>query len=152
MSFNTAHASTFFRGEIFPSIYTSHKLFIFILPLLTGLWVGCFWKIVLMILFFRSSQSSYFFLNWEGFLVVVVHNENPDNSIFQSFCYWFMRTIFDIVTLLYSGGPSKGRATKAPRPTKYLSNLAGHWKNMLIIALKNNALQKVASKFSEWRE
>ena len=85
-----------------------------------------------------------------GILADVVHNEDPDYSLLKSQCYWFLHLIFEVVILLY--GDNLNTAPDSVTPVDYLPNLAGRWKNQLIIAPKDEILRKVATKFLERRE
>jgi len=86
-----------------------------------------------------------------GILVDVVHNEDPDYSLLKSQCYWFLYLIFEVIILLY-GDNLNTAASNRVTPVEYLPNLAGRWKNQLIIAPKDEILRKVATKFLERRE
>jgi hypothetical protein len=85
-----------------------------------------------------------------GILVDVVHNEDPDYSLLKSQGYWFLYLIFEVVILLYGDNPNT--APDSMTPIDDLPNLAGRWKNQLIIAPKDEMLRKVATKFLERRE
>ena len=85
-----------------------------------------------------------------GILVDVVHNEAPNYCLLQNQCYWFMGMIFNVISLLYSQELRKDPETMTP--AHYLPNLCGRWKNLLIVAPKDEALRRVAIKFSERRE
>ena len=86
-----------------------------------------------------------------GILADVVHNFAPNYSLFENQCYWFVSTICEVIVLLYDDhlttAPGPG-----PGPVNYLPNLAGRWRGLLVLALKNDMIAQVAIKFTERQE
>jgi hypothetical protein len=62
-----------------------------------------------------------------------------------------MKTIFDLAVLLYSNN-SETALSDARTPGTYLPKMAGRWKNMLIVAPKEEVMKKLAIKFSKRQE
>jgi len=85
-----------------------------------------------------------------GILVDVVHNEDPEYSLLKSQCYWFLHIIFEVVVSLY--GDSLNTVPHSMTPVVYLPNMAGRWRNLLIIAPKDEFINEVASKFFHRKE
>jgi hypothetical protein len=84
-----------------------------------------------------------------GIIVDVIHNEEPDYSIFKNQCYWFLNTIFKVVGILH-----QDNLDETPNnliPSDYLPNLAGRCMNVLIIDPKDDLLHKIANRFLERR-
>lgn len=77
-----------------------------------------------------------------GILADVVHNYAPNYSIVDKQCYWFVKTIFDVVSILYP------KAHEA-KPVDFLPNLAGRWRNLPILLPQNGVIEQVAVKFTQ---
>jgi hypothetical protein len=90
-----------------------------------------------------------------GILVDVVHNEAPNYELLKRQCFWLTTIICEVITLLYGDklNPQAKRLKGAkPTPNEYLPNIAGRWKNLLIVAPENEVVRRVAIKFMERRE
>lgn len=82
-----------------------------------------------------------------GILVDVVHNEALKYHVLSGQCYWFATTICLIVVLLY-GDKLNSKNTNTKTPNEYLPNLAGRWKNMLIVAPEDEAIRRIITEFT----
>jgi hypothetical protein len=87
-----------------------------------------------------------------GILIDVVHKEAPNYDLLKRQCYWFATTICEVITLLYGNKLAKKPKGARPTPNDYLPNIAGLWKNLLIAALEEDIVRRVAIKFMERRE
>ena len=86
-----------------------------------------------------------------GLIVDTVHEEAPDYHLLNNQCYWFVTTIIIIIVLLYGDTLNPVEPTRKS-PNDYLPNLAGRWKNMLIVAPEDEIIRRIVIKFMERRE
>lgn len=87
-----------------------------------------------------------------GILIDVVHKEAPNYDLLKRQCYWFASIICEVITLLYGNKLAKKSKDVRPTPNDYLPNIAGRWKNLLIVAPEDDVVRRVAIKFMERRE
>jgi hypothetical protein len=85
-----------------------------------------------------------------GLLVDVVHKEAPDYHVLKEQCYWFVTTICIIIVLLYGDKLNPEKPTAKP-PKDYLPNMAGRWKNVLVVAPEDELIRRITIKFMERR-
>ena len=106
------------------------------------------WEIGQVVRQIKPQGLSFYEL---GLLVDVVHNEVPDYHLLENQCYWFITTICAIIILLY-GDTLNPVKPKTKSPNNYLPNLAGRWKNMLVVAPEDMVIRRMVIKFMERQE
>jgi hypothetical protein len=82
-----------------------------------------------------------------GILAHVVHCVAPNYKIFANQCYWFAKTIFDVVDLLYKK-PVQSDAAQVD----FLPPVAGHWKKILIVGKDSEETERIIDKYYHLRD
>jgi hypothetical protein len=77
-------------------------------------------------------------------LVETVHQQAIEYSLLKSQCFWFSRTIFEIVELVY--GNSLNNQGKGKAPMNYLPP-AGHWGSLAVHIPEETGLREIGNKF-----
>jgi hypothetical protein len=85
-----------------------------------------------------------------GIIIDVIHNEEPDHSLFENQGYWFLNTILVVVEFLFNDNLNETPHSNVA-PDDYLPNLSGRCMKTLIINLKDDLLHKIVNRYLERR-
>jgi hypothetical protein len=83
-----------------------------------------------------------------GILVDVIHNDAPSYSLLDAQCYWLTLMVFESVLRIYGNTLDTHRGVA---PDQYLPKLSGKWAGFLIVAPKEDDLERVEKSFRAQR-
>jgi len=87
-----------------------------------------------------------------GILINDIHDERPNYSLLKYQCYWFIYTVISLVEMLWIDKLNEKKANHLS-PKEYLpQQQLGTWRNLPIIALDLQLVQRVVSKYQAKRE